>query len=141
MPRAKSSPSSKSAAKNAEIKVLLVDDDEFLSDIYGTKLTRDGFTVVIAHDGIDGYAKAVSGKPDIILLDVMMPKQDGFETLKQIRGNADIADTPVIMLTNLGQKEDVDKAMSAGANEYMIKAHFVPGDAVKKIHELLAKKK
>lgn len=141
MPRAKSTTSSKSTVKNSAITVLLVDDDEFLSDIYGTKLARDGFTVVVAHDGIEGYAKAVSEKPDIILLDVMMPKQDGFETLKQIRGNADIANTPVIMLTNLGQKEDVDKAMSAGANEYMIKAHFVPGDAVKKIHELLSKKK
>lgn len=141
MPRTKSSTSSKSTAKNSAIKVLLVDDDEFLSDIYGTKLTRDGFTVVIAHDGIEGYAKAISEKPDIILLDVMMPKQDGFETLKQIRVHEDIGKVPVIMLTNLGQKEDVEKAMSAGANEYMIKAHFVPTDAVKKIHELLAKKK
>lgn len=119
--------------------VLVVDDDEFLSDIYQTKLTREGFAVVVARDGADGYAKAVSTSPDIILLDIMMPKQDGFETLKQLKANAATSGIPVIMLTNLGQKEDVDKAMAEGAIEYMIKAHFVPADAVAKIRAVLGK--
>lgn len=122
---------------DAKQKVLIVDDDVFLSGIYATKLELEGFEVDMAHDGEEGLKAAAKSKPDIILLDVLMPKLDGFETLKRLKADADLKDVPVIMLTNLGQKEDVEKGLHEGAEDYLIKAHFVPSEAVEKIRAVL----
>lgn len=121
-------------------KVLIVDDDVFLSGIYATKLDLEGFEVETARDGEEGLKVAAKSKPDIILLDVLMPKLDGFETLKRLKADPDLKDVPVIMLTNLGQKEDVEKGLQEGAEDYLIKAHFVPSEAVEKIRAVLKKK-
>lgn len=118
-------------------KVLIVDDDVFLSGIYATKLDLEGFEVDTARDGEEGLKAAAKSKPDIILLDVLMPKLDGFETLKRLKADPDLKDVPVIMLTNLGQKEDVEKGLQEGAEDYLIKAHFVPSEAVEKIRAVL----
>lgn len=120
-----------------KIKVLIVDDDAFLSGIYATKLELEGFAVVSARDGEEGLKAALKEKPDLILLDVLMPKLDGFEVLKRLKADDSVKDTPVIMLTNLGQKEDVEKGLSDGAVDYLIKAHFVPAEAVAKIKKVL----
>lgn len=118
-------------------KVLIVDDDAFLSGIYATKLELEGFQVVTARDGEEGLKAAGSEKPDIILLDVLMPKLDGFEALKRLKQDESTKGIPVIMLTNLGQKEDIEQALEAGAQDYLIKAHFVPAEAVEKIKSVL----
>lgn len=118
-------------------KVLIVDDDAFLASIYATKLDIEGFEVVSARDGEEGYKAAMKEKPDLILLDVLMPKLDGFETLKKLKSDPDTKAIPVIMLTNLGQKEDIEKGMQEGAADYLIKAHFVPAEAVEKIKKVL----
>jgi DNA-binding response OmpR family regulator len=118
-------------------KVLIVDDDAFLSGIYATKLELEGFAVVAARDGEEGLTVAARERPDLILLDVLMPKLDGFETLKRLKTDAETVDIPVIMLTNLGQKEDIEKGMQEGAVDYLIKAHFVPAEAVEKIKKVL----
>jgi DNA-binding response OmpR family regulator len=118
-------------------KVLIVDDDTFLSGIYATKLELEGFQVVTARDGEEGLKMAASEKPDIVLLDVLMPKLDGFETLKRLKQEDATKGIPVIMLTNLGQKEDIEQALEAGAQDYLIKAHFVPAEAVEKIKAVL----
>ena len=118
-------------------KVLIVDDDTFLSGIYATKLDLEGFEVETAHDGEEGLKVAQRQHPDIILLDVLMPKLDGFETLKRLKADPDLKGIPVIMLTNLGQKEDVEKGIQEGAEDYLIKAHFVPSEAVEKIRGVL----
>jgi DNA-binding response OmpR family regulator len=118
-------------------KVLIVDDDAFLSGIYATKLELEGFEVVSARDGEDGLKAAVKEKPDLILLDVLMPKLDGFEVLKRLKADEAVKAIPVIMLTNLGQKEDIEKGMQEGAADYLIKAHFVPAEAVEKIKKVL----
>lgn len=118
-------------------KVLIVDDDAFLSGIYATKLELEGFEVVAARDGEDGLKAAANEKPDLILLDVLMPKLDGFEVLKRLKSDDAIKGIPVIMLTNLGQKEDIEKGMQEGAVDYLIKAHFVPAEAVDKIKKVL----
>ena len=120
-----------------KVKVLIVDDDAFLSGIYATKLEREGFQVVSARDGEEGLKAAMREKPDLILLDVLMPKLDGFEVLKRLKAEADFKATPVIMLTNLGQKEDIEKGLADGAVDYLIKAHFVPAEAVDKIKKVL----
>ena len=128
---------SKPMAESNNKKVLIVDDDAFLSGIYATKLELEGFSVVNARDGEEGFKLAVAEKPDLILLDVLMPKLDGFETLKRLKDEATTKEIPVIMLTNLGQKEDIEKGLEDGAVDYLIKAHFVPSEAVAKIRKVL----
>ena len=120
-----------------KVKVLIVDDDAFLSGIYATKLELDGFAVVSARDGDEGLKAALKEIPDLILLDVLMPKLDGFEVLKRLKAEETTKNIPVIMLTNLGQKEDVEKGLQEGAADYLIKAHFVPAEAVAKIKKVL----
>ncbi|MBN1585055.1 response regulator [Candidatus Uhrbacteria bacterium] len=127
--------------KNGRTRILIVDDDSFLSGIYATKLEMDGFSVLSARDGDEGLKAAAKELPDLILLDVLMPKLDGFEVLKRLKGDPATKDIPVIMLTNLGQKEDIEKGMGEGAADYLIKAHFVPAEAVAKIKEVLGMKK
>ena len=119
------------------VKVLIVDDDAFLSGIYATKLELEGFLVVTARDGEEGLKAAMKEKPDLILLDVLMPKLDGFEVLKRLKADEGTKPIPVIMLTNLGQKEDIEKGLQDGAVDYLIKAHFVPAEAVDKIKKVL----
>jgi DNA-binding response OmpR family regulator len=123
--------------KQAKARILIVDDDAFLAGIYATKLELDGFAVLSARDGDEGLRLAAKEKPDLILLDVLMPKLDGFEVLKRLKEDPASKDIPVIMLTNLGQKEDVEKGMAEGAVDYLIKAHFVPAEAVAKIKKVL----
>jgi DNA-binding response OmpR family regulator len=118
-------------------KVLIVDDDAFLSGIYATKLELEGFAVVSARDGDEGLKAAAAERPDLILLDVLMPKLDGFEVLKRLKSAEETKAIPVIMLTNLGQKEDIEKGLEGGAVDYLIKAHFVPAEAVAKIKSVL----
>lgn len=123
------------------IKVLLVEDDAFLREICSKKLVKEGFTVYEAMDGeqaLNGYAVI---KPDIILLDIILPAIDGFQILHQIRTFTDpvIAKTPVIMLSNLGQDDDIKKAMEMGANDYLVKAHFTTEEIVGKIKKTLGK--
>lgn len=124
-------------ADAVKAKVLIVDDDSFLSGIYATKLELEGFGVVTARDGEEGVKAALKELPDLILLDVLMPKLDGFEALRQLKQQESTKNIPVIMLTNLGQKEDIEKGLQDGAVDYLIKAHFVPAEAVDKIKKVL----
>ena len=121
----------------AKQKILLVEDDSFLSNMYATKLELEGYEVVIAEDGEAGYEKAVSEKPDVILLDIMLPKLDGFGVLEKVRSNDATQSVPVILLTNLSQDEDIQKGLSLGANDFLVKAHFMPSEVVKKIKILI----
>lgn len=120
-----------------DVKILLVEDDSFLASVYATKFELEGFTVLHAPDGEAGLKMAEKSRPDIILLDILMPKMDGFETLHRLKMDQELVNIPVIMLTNLGQKEDVERCLKEGAVDYLIKAHFVPGEAVKKVRKIL----
>jgi len=113
--------------------ILLVEDDEFLAELYATKLNLEGFEVHLASDGEKGLKLLKEKKPDLVLLDIIMPKMDGFEVLKMIKADKTIKDTPVILLTNLSQKDEVKKGLELGAVDYLIKAHFMPSEVVKKI--------
>lgn len=124
-------------AKSKETKILLVEDDSFLASVYATKFELEGFTVLHAPDGEAGLKMAEKNLPDIILLDILMPKMDGFEALHRLKMDPKLVNIPVIMLTNLGQKDDVEKCLKEGAVDYLIKAHFVPGEAVKKVKKIL----
>jgi len=120
-------------------KILLVEDDKFLSEMYITKLTESGFEVEAAFDGEEGLLKADTFRPDLILLDIVLPKKDGFEVLKLLKEKEELKKILVIALTNLGQKEEVQKGFDLGADDYVIKAHFTPTEVVAKINRLLNK--
>ena len=117
--------------------ILLVEDDPFLSDIYSTKLENAGFGLSVAYDGEDVFKKIEEKIPELILLDIVLPKMDGFEVLKKLKADSRFNKIPVILLTNLGQKEDIDKGMSLGAQDYLIKANFIPSEIVEKIKSFL----
>lgn len=116
-------------------KILLVEDDEFLAELYATKLTIEGYEVFLANDGEKGVKVAKEKKPDLILLDIILPKMDGFEALSKIKADQEIKAIPVILLTNLSQKDEVKRGLDLGAADYLIKAHFMPSEVVKKIKQ------
>lgn len=120
-----------------KVHVLLVEDDSFLSNIYKTKFEMEDFKITTAEDGAAGLEQAKKKHPDIILLDILLPKMDGFTVLEKLKSDSSTADIPVILLTNLGQKDDVDKGLKLGAVDYLIKAHFKPAETVAKVREAL----
>lgn len=119
-------------------KILIVEDDTFLAGIYANKFEKEGFDVQLAVDGEAGLKTAQTSLPDIILLDILLPKLDGFEVLEKLKADEGTHKIPVILLTNLGQKEDVDKGLKLGAADYLIKAHFMPAETVEKVKKVLA---
>lgn len=119
--------------------VLLVEDDEMLHSMYIQKFTREGYEVLSGYNGAEGVQLAEEYKPDVILLDIIMPKMDGFAALKKLKKNAEIAEIPVILLTNLGQEEDIRKGKELGATDYFIKANHTPQEVVDKVKEVLSK--
>ncbi|MEA3398515.1 MAG: response regulator [Patescibacteria group bacterium] len=123
------------------IKVLLVEDDAFLREICSKKLVKEGFSVYEAIDGEQALELIKKVGADIILLDIILPAIDGFQILHQIRHYKDekIARTPIIMLSNLGQEDDIKKAMEMKANDYLVKAHFTTEEIVEKIKKTLGK--
>ena len=123
-----------------QIHVLVIEDDTFLSNIYKTKFEMEGFKVSTSDNGEAGLADIKKKMPDIVLLDILLPKMDGFSVLEKAKADAAIKDIPVILLTNLGQKDDVDKGLKLGAVDYLIKAHFKPGETVEKVRKALDKK-
>lgn len=119
------------------VHVFLVEDDEFLVGIYQKKFEMEGFKVSIATNGERALADIKKKKPDIVLLDVLLPKLDGFAVLEKLKAEGSTKDIPVVLLTNLGQKDDVDKGLRAGAVDYLIKAHFKPSEIVDKVKKVL----
>ncbi|MDA1337429.1 MAG: response regulator [bacterium] len=120
------------------IKILIIEDDKFLRELIVQKVSGEGYEALAASDGTEGLKIAQEEKPSLILLDLILPGMDGFEILLQMKAMEEIKHIPVIILSNLGQKEDVDRAVELGAKDYMIKAHFTPGEITKKIKEVLA---
>lgn len=119
-------------------RILLAEDDRFLRKAAETALKRHGFTVLAAVDGEEALRMARTEAPDLILLDLIMPKLQGFEVLRALKADAATAATPVIILSNLGQDSDVKQAMEAGAVGYFVKANLSLQDLVKQVGEMLA---
>lgn len=120
-------------------KILIVEDDVFVRDIYDMKFQQEGFAVVLAVDGLEALQRLEESVPDIILLDMMMPKMDGMEVLKKIKENEAWKHIPVIMLTNISDKEKVDEALRQEGVDYLIKSHFTPSEVVSKVYDVLKK--
>jgi DNA-binding response OmpR family regulator len=117
------------------MKVLLIEDDKFLRTVLEKKLLAEGFEVISAVDGDEALEKIISDKPDIILLDIILPKKSGFLVLENIKKDPELRKLPVIIISNLGQEEDIQKGLSLGAIEYFVKAKISLDDVVKKIKE------
>lgn len=114
-------------------KILLVEDDTNLAAVYRGRLELEGFTVVEVNNGEDALSSAVKEKPDLILLDAMMPKISGFDVLDILRNTPETANVRVIMLTALSQDKDKERAENLGADEYLVKSQVVIGDVVERV--------
>jgi len=118
-------------------KIFIIEDDEFLADIYQAQLSQGGFQVAVFNEGEKGYQAVIKEKPDLIILDILLPKSDGYDILKRVRENTLTKKTPVIMLTNLSSKVDVKRGLSLGANDFLIKAHFTPSEVLSIVDKYL----
>ena len=125
--------------QNKKIKILIIEDDSFLLSMYAAKFNLENFTVIIAEDGKKGLKIAFNELPDIILLDILLPKKSGFNVLKELKGDKNMSKIPVILLTNLSQKAEIEQGLSLGVEDYLIKAHFMPSEVVEKIKKILSK--
>ena len=121
---------------NPTPKILIVDDQEDIREIYTITFEAEGFEVMTATDGLDGISKAVEFKPDIILLDLMMPQMDGFEVLGAMRQNSSM-NVKIIVISNISQQADIEKANKAGADGYLSKADNDPDQVVVEVKKHL----
>lgn len=124
---------------NSTKKIALIEDDAGIREMYKIKLELSGYDVITAEDGKRGLELIEKEKPDLVLLDILLPKKDGFEVLGEIKKSEDekVKSIPVIMLSNLSNEEDVNEAKKLGAGDYLIKAKVDPKEVAEKIDEFL----
>ena len=127
--------------KEKKYSILLVDDDKFLLDMYATKFNEKKFEVTAVFGAKEAITKLEEGLiPDIVLTDAVMPGMDGFEFLSEMKKRKLAKDACIVILSNLGQQEDFDKAKSLGANGYIVKATATPSEVVQKVLEIVEEK-
>lgn len=117
--------------------ILIVEDDEFISDVYMKKLALEGFEMDLAKDGEEALRKIRDRKPDIVLLDIMIPLKDGFQVLTELRADAALSDIRVVVMSNLSQGKDIARAKELGALDYIVKSNVSLPDMVQRIRKAL----
>lgn len=130
----------KKESQDNGVKILLVEDDDFLRGICEHKLKKEGFDVFISADGLDALKQVQEKDFHLVLLDVILPNMNGFEILENIKKDPAKSSMPVIMLTNMGQESEIKKGFDLGAEDYIIKAHFSVEEIIEKIREIIKKK-
>jgi CheY-like chemotaxis protein len=120
-------------------KVLIVDDTEFYQKAYKNKLLSAGYITSVANNGVEALKALTTDKPDLILLDLMMPVMDGFKVLQTVKANPNLQNIPIIVFSAKGASEEISKALQAGANDFLVKATTTPNKVVEKIKEVLQK--
>jgi len=123
----------------ANKSILLVDDDLTLREMYSERLKAEGFVVEMAKDGEEALAKAGEDHPNLILLDIMMPKINGLDALKRLKENPETKEIPVIVLTALIQDREKMESITRGADDYIVKSEMMPGEVIQKVKALLEK--
>lgn len=118
-------------------KLLIIEDDAVLRKALGEYLSAESFEVIYAEDGEIGTQMAMSEKPDLILLDIVLPKKDGYQVLQEVKSNAEMKNVPIVLLTNLGSISDVEKALEMGATTYLVKADYKLEEVTEKVKEIL----
>jgi CheY-like chemotaxis protein len=119
-------------------KVLSIEDDAFLSSLVSGKLIETGFSVITAGTGHDGLAKAKLEHPHLILLDIMLPDMGGFEILEKLKGDPDTKEIPVIILSNLGGRDEIERGVNLGASSYLIKSNILPHEVAEMVQSQIA---
>ncbi len=122
---------------NKRIKILVVEDEDFLLSLYETKLEQSGYEVVKASNGAEGISLAQLELPNLILLDILMPQVDGYEMLKRIKADGKTKKIPVIIFSNLSQKQEIEKGLQLGAKDYIIKTSVTPTELVGRVKKYL----
>jgi two-component system response regulator VicR len=120
-------------------KIVIVEDDEHIAKVYRLKLESEGMDSVTAGDGEEAVEKIFSEKPDLVLLDLMLPKKDGFWVLEEVRKNPQFLNTPIIVLSNRWEQSDKERALVLGATDYLVKIDTTIGEVVDKIRGYLKK--
>ncbi len=120
-------------------KVLIVDDTEFYQKAYKNKLLSAGYITSVANNGVEALKALTTDKPDLILLDLMMPIMDGFKVLQTVKANPNLQNIPVIVFSAKGASEEISKALQAGASDFLVKATTTPNKVVEKIKAVLQK--
>lgn len=126
------------SSTDKKFKVLIVEDDPLIVKMYNAKFLHEGFSVVTAEDGLTGLNLALKEVPDFIVLDIMMPQLSGIDLLEKLRADSKGKNIPVIVLTNLSEKDEEERALTLGAKEYLLKANLTPGEVVTKIKQYLS---
>jgi DNA-binding response OmpR family regulator len=116
----------------ARAKVLVIDDEEYIQHILNFSFAAEGYEVLTASDGEEGVSKARDEKPDVIVMDIMMPKMDGYEACKKLKSDPETKDIPVILLTAKGREADRKLGSEAGADDYVVKP-FSPGRLIERV--------
>lgn len=130
-------PQASEAAKiGAKLRVVIVEDDKFLQKILVTKFTKEGFDVRAASEAEEGLRLIHAENPDIVLLDLILPKMTGFDLLTELKANGKTSKIPVVILSNLGQDEDITRAKSLGALDFLVKADISINEVVQKVKEI-----
>lgn len=114
-------------------KILLIEDEQLMIDLLKRKLTQEGYEISVAKDGIEGLEKMREIKPDLILLDIVMPRMGGFEVMEEMIKEEELKKMPVIVISNSGQPVELDRAKQLGAKDWLIKTDFDPQEVVEKI--------
>lgn len=122
-------------------KILIIEDDNFLLSLIVEKFIQLGFDAEAASDGEEGLNKILNNKYDLILLDMILPKMDGFKVLEEVKKNQTLKDLPIVVTSNLYDKNDIDRAVSLGAADYIIKAYNSPENIVDRVRSFLKKNK
>ena len=118
-------------------KILFVEDDEFLRTLLLERLKKENLKILVATNGNDAVDRAKNELPSLILLDLILAGKDGFQVLKELKRDGATSNIPVIILSNVGKKEDMEKGLALGAEDYLIKAEFTPAEIVEKIQKVL----
>ncbi len=121
-------------------KILIIEDDFFIRELYERQFVKEGYEIVTAEDGPDGLLKASQVKPDLILLDIMLPKLNGLDLLKTLKGQEETQNIPVILLTNLGQESVIKEGFENGAESYLIKSAYTPSQIIQEVKNFLAQR-
>ena len=118
-------------------KITIIEDEEILLNVLRKKLQYEGYEVDVARDGQEGLEKIKENPPNLILLDILMPRVDGYEVLEKISKDDTLKKIPVIIISNSGQPVEIDKALNLGAKDYLVKANFLPEEVIEKVNACL----
>ena len=114
-------------------KILIIEDEEIMYSLLEKKLKQEGYEVNVAKNGEEGLEKMKTNRPDLVLLDIIMPKKGGFEVMEEMRKEEDLKDLPVVVISNSGQPVELDKAKELGAKDWLIKTEFDPQEVIEKV--------